>query len=476
MPFKHVVILLPGISGSVLSRGAHDLWGTGAGAIARAIGSFGNSIRQLQLPSEAQDDDDFDDGITATGLVGDLHLIPGLWKIDGYTKVGNYIVSKLDLRRGDNFIEFPYDWRHDNRRAAKKLENCAHNALRAWREKSGSSDAKLVLVAHSMGGLIARYFIECLEGWKETTALVTFGTPYRGSLNALGFLCNGYSKGIGPLKIDLSSVLQSMDSVYQLLPTFSCLDTGGAELDYVTSIVNVPTFDQARAKRAAEFHQEIKDAREINAANEAYRLSTCQLYPVIGTFQPTWLSAQVRSGAVTLLRTRLGRDEGGDGTVPRGAALPPEQDNMAAGIFTEDIHGSLQNVDNVLEQLRGILTGLGVSGYRAPTESPRPGTMLDDVYTANMFNEITVEPVIVERPRNGREPPQRVRADLVDVVGRIVDTQTKLEVDTVIFRRDIDGVHRGSFNLPPGAYRIRISATDVPEPVTDTFMVIEATD
>ena len=65
----------------------------------------------------------------------------------------------------------------------------------------GSPDAKLVLVGHSMGGLVARYFLECLDGWRDTRRLVTFGTPYRGSLNALNFLVHGLQKKLGPFKV-----------------------------------------------------------------------------------------------------------------------------------------------------------------------------------------------------------------------------------------------------------------------------------
>lgn len=45
-----------------------------------------------------------------------------------------------------------------------------------------------------MGGLVARYFLEYLEGWRDSSRLVTFGTPYRGSLNALNFLVHRVKK------------------------------------------------------------------------------------------------------------------------------------------------------------------------------------------------------------------------------------------------------------------------------------------
>jgi triacylglycerol esterase/lipase EstA (alpha/beta hydrolase family) len=54
--------------------------------------------------------------------------------------------------------------------------------LRKWRQQSGKQSAKLVFVVHSMGGLVARHFLEVLGGWRETRALFTIGTPHFGSL------------------------------------------------------------------------------------------------------------------------------------------------------------------------------------------------------------------------------------------------------------------------------------------------------
>ena len=95
---------------------------------------------------------------------------------------------------GQNWFDFPYDWRRDNRVAARHLAERAPAWLHAWRKQSGNKDAKLVLVGHSMGGLVARHYLEVLGGWRDARMLVTFGTPYRGSLNALDFLCNGFKK------------------------------------------------------------------------------------------------------------------------------------------------------------------------------------------------------------------------------------------------------------------------------------------
>ncbi|WP_454131014.1 esterase/lipase family protein [Kitasatospora aureofaciens] len=96
---------------------------------------------------------------------------------------------------GANFLEFPYDWRLDNRIAARRLTETVERALHEWRQHTGNPAAKVIFLAHSMGGLVAaRYYLEALEGWRDCRALFTFGTPYRGSLNPLGFLANGYKK------------------------------------------------------------------------------------------------------------------------------------------------------------------------------------------------------------------------------------------------------------------------------------------
>ena len=58
-------------------------------------------------------------------------------------------------------------------------------------------------MAHSMGGLVSRYYLEVLGGWHNARALFTFGTPYRGSLNAVNVLANGMRKG----GIDVSQAL-----------------------------------------------------------------------------------------------------------------------------------------------------------------------------------------------------------------------------------------------------------------------------
>ena len=142
-----VVVLLPGITGSVLQKNGKDVWGPSGGAILRALMSGGKSIRGLALGADDPNVDDLGDGVTVPALVPDVHLIPGFWKIDGYTKVRETLFRLFSLTLGENYFELPYDWRRDNRVAARKLARLSHDWLARWRERSGNRDAKLVLLS-----------------------------------------------------------------------------------------------------------------------------------------------------------------------------------------------------------------------------------------------------------------------------------------------------------------------------------------
>jgi hypothetical protein len=72
-----VVVVIPGITGSVLARDG-DVWALSASAIASGLFSVGRSLRRLKLP-EGIGDDEPDDRVVATGLMPDLHVLPGVW-------------------------------------------------------------------------------------------------------------------------------------------------------------------------------------------------------------------------------------------------------------------------------------------------------------------------------------------------------------------------------------------------------------
>jgi len=442
-----VVVVLPGITGSVLRDSAgRDVWAPTAAAAARALVTLGRSLAELELR-----DPDADDGVTAPLMVPDLHLIPGLWKIDGYSRLSGYLQREFAVTPGRNFFAFPYDWRRDNRVAARRLKEQADRWLRDWRRES--PQAKLVLVGHSMGGLVARYFLECLDGWRDTRRLVTFGTPYRGSLNALDFLVHGMQKKLGPVPVlDLSRLLRSFPSIYQLLPIYPCLDRGDGQLIRVSEAAGLPHVDQERARAADGFHREIERAVAAHLDDEEYRRGRYAVHPIVGTFQSTLLSARRSGDGVQVLRTFPGFVPDGDGTVPRVSATPVEFAREEGAMFAAERHGSLQHNDGVLVQLAGLLSGQDTSAVRAGADA---GLAIDDAF--------------------GPGEPVGFRFRAADPMARLTAVVTAARTGAEVARVDLGaaGEWRGGELAPPppGAYRLTLAGEGV-EPVTDTFVVV----
>lgn len=457
MAFKDLVVLLPGITGSVLANArGKEVWSPSAGAIWRAIVSLGGSIEDLEL---APDGDPR--GVTAPRLVPDVTIVPGLIKIDGYTKIEQSLIAKLGLEKGKNYFAFPYDWRLDNRVNAQRLQQQAMAWLHAWRQSSGAADAKLVLIGHSMGGLISRWFLECLGGWKDTRALITLGTPHRGSLNAVDFIVHGMKKGIGPLGLDLTPLLRSFPSVYQLLPIYPCIEVDGAAggLQRIAAAAQAGALPHMQADRAADaraFHQQIEDAQAANANDAAYRERGYKLVPIVGIEQPTLQSARAAGGSVELLRSFEGKDGGGDGTVPRVSATPIELSEREAEVYAAESHGSLQNNDGPLAQLHGFLTraDFDLKRFRA-TPATALSLDLDDAVAAG-------EPLVIRARANEGAPA--ITAKLTHVAsGQVLEEALSRD-------RQRAGWQMAELDLAPGAWRVRIEAAGA-SPVTDLAVV-----
>src|SRR5215211_6749457 len=93
---RDIVVVLPGITGSVLQKDGRDVWNVSGGSVLGALLSLGGNVKALALQDDPPDVDDLGDGVTAPNLMRDIHLIPGLWKIDGYSRVLQYITETFE--------------------------------------------------------------------------------------------------------------------------------------------------------------------------------------------------------------------------------------------------------------------------------------------------------------------------------------------------------------------------------------------
>jgi pimeloyl-ACP methyl ester carboxylesterase len=454
---KDVVVLIPGLTGSVLRRGGKDLWGPSASAHRGAVLSGGERLGPLVLRDDPLGRDDLGDGVVATRVFPDVHLIPGLWKIDGYTKLAATLRSGLGLAPGGNYFELPYDWRRDVRVAARQLAAKAHAWLTRWRETSGAADARLVLVAHSMGGLVARAFLELHDGWRWTRALVAFGTPFRGAPRALGALVNGVRQGPAGL-VELTELTRSCTSVYQLLPFYPVVDRGSGRLARVDE-ADLPGLDRERVARGQAFHGEIRRAVESHRRSAAYRERGYDVFPVVGVGQPTPQSARLDGGRLELLASYEGEDLSGDGTVPRVSATPLERGRERREMYAGTRHASLQSAGATLTHVVGMLSGFTVDleAYRwARAGLARVALEVGDVHASD-------EPIGI-RARTDREGA-RLSARVRPAVGGAPLARVMLE-------RTGDGGQAVQIPpLPPGSYRVSVTGGRDVEPAEDVFVV-----
>ena len=232
---KRPVIVIPGILGTELinSKTGETVWPS----------AFRTSQEGLPIsPNLAENRDDLVPGkiletVKLARVLPEIYvyreLIEALRRYAGY-RDGNWENPGPDGHQ-DTFYVFPYDWRKDNVANARELAR----RLERLKTKLQRPDLKFNVVAHSMGGLIARYAAmygdaDLPEGegaiqpsWPgaaHISKIVMIGVPNEGSADAFATLIEGYSITVGlRRRIPLLNKLTAEDvvrtpAVFQLLP------------------------------------------------------------------------------------------------------------------------------------------------------------------------------------------------------------------------------------------------------------------
>jgi pimeloyl-ACP methyl ester carboxylesterase len=482
--FGDLIVVIPGILGSRLVRRKGNRLVTVWDFSIRSLPALLGALLGNHLALEGNGIDPPDDGIEAADLFS-YQLLPGYFGVDDYASLLDSIRRSVGERQ---MLTFPYDWRLSNRHAAKRLESVALDALKRWREESGKADAKLWLVCHSMGGLVARYFCESLGGAADTRAIIYMGTPHRGSVRALDALVNGKSFG----RIDLTPTVRSLPSAYELLPLFPVVREGARDatamhrvaemfgLDPVTGEDRptwiapepqgrpppLPGIDRTMLKRALQFHAAIR----VPAEARAHRGEPCPYRQEVffNRRQPTPLSAWLEGGKLELLNTspeeRQGgwseEDARGDGTVPSFASVPIEWENSANALPVAEKHAAMQAADALHDNLFNWLRPLDVRGRRGAGVDDGRIIALDVPTTCVEGDDLVVKTASL-RPANG----------FVDVVH--VDSGSKSTKPIAL--RGGDAPRLSEFSqLLPGVHRVIVRTADqmVP-PVSDYVFVTE---
>jgi pimeloyl-ACP methyl ester carboxylesterase len=381
---RNPVIVIPGILGSrlVASESTHSVWGEFGSNFATL--KIAANTRLIALPM--QQDTPLDKLESSSASDGTLRHVSGTIagipiRINTYGSVLDALgvgVEEQGARSGKLWgyhdhvaeesvaFEFDYDWRRSIDENAARLGKFIDEATRFLHLQRGSSDPiKFDIVAHSMGGLIARYFLQYggqlvpyggrypypnWEGAASVETVIIIGAPNGGSLFALERLVIGMPKsritpGYDPV------VLGTMPSVYQLLPrirhkTFARQENQEASADYMNVdfwqemgwglaapgvddklSVLLPGIDSVRQRQQTAIDHLDKCLRAAQAVHLALDTVTRRpenlfMHLIAGDATPTLLLASAKRGD---RRLQVDQRGAGDGTVSRASALLDER-------------------------------------------------------------------------------------------------------------------------------------------------------
>ncbi len=392
------VIVIPGILGSQLVNKdeSFSLWGDFRAKTSQV--SDEQRLLQIALPIKPEATLDqlkgnsIADGsvrkakVSIAGLPLNINIYASMMEAMGVggqglgnklKRLDDYIDDKRDLT---NAFEFSYDWRRSIDENAIELGIFIQQISRYLKLQRGNKKPiKFDIVAHSMGGLIARYYLRYgqqllpadgstpILNWSGSANIenvIIVGTPNGGSLFALERLVIGLPKAPGTPEYD-PLILGTMPSVYQLLPrsrhkTFQRLDNNNNLAD----LMNIELWqefswglaNQKREKLMAMLMPDIDSAIKRKAAAMEH-LNKClttasgfqramdkkvtppahlNMFLFVGDSVSTPLIQGAKRGDQMLTTLKRGA---GDGTVSRASVL---LDERLSGIQAKKVVSPLQ--------------------------------------------------------------------------------------------------------------------------------------
>jgi pimeloyl-ACP methyl ester carboxylesterase len=305
----HVVVLVPGIMGSVLQRNGQTIW----------PGPVHSLLLPYRLMEELLDPD-----LQATDVIRSYWFS---------TQYGGLIhdLEKCGFHEKDGtLVVFPYDWRKPNERATELLADRLDKVV----EERGTG-LEVSLVAHSMGGLVSRFFLESgrfanRPGYSCVRRLITLATPHRGAPIALPRIL-GQEKVLW-LSADQVRRLTNdprYPSAYQLLPGprepyfWSYSDQ---EAYAVRNLYDAPVASRLGLERAS-----LEAAEAFQGRLAAQSPAHVRYFCFSGTQMPTASACWLREEDSAYRAEKAERDSAGDGTVPFWSSWLPGVQTLPVG-------------------------------------------------------------------------------------------------------------------------------------------------
>lgn len=336
----HILVFVPGYMGSTLRepQSGRSVWLDFSSLPLNPLqweGWLDHWLATMTYPSPLE----------PAGIVDSVVLVPPLVKLEQYRRLFE-AMAQIGYRtdgneREVNFYPFPYDWRQDNRVSARQLGQ----AIERWR--SLHPGAQVWILAHSNGGVVARWYVE-KEGGKDVVhRMFLMGSPYDGTPKAMRIAFNGADMlarpGLNPFNISQRTrdLFRSFPSLYQLFPVGAPFLRDAEQHELSAFDANAwLTDDRQRAY--------LEDGRRFTEAlGDAASVETLCFF---GRRKPTLTAGIVHTRPHGRWeRIEWITTEAGDGTIPERSAAHPR----AAGRYPFAVgHGDIYINPAVLEFMR----------------------------------------------------------------------------------------------------------------------------
>ena len=309
------VIFVPGTMGSQLWLGSEQVW---------------PNVNYLLKHPEVFRYTEGDTRLQPKGILNEMVIVPNLISIDQYNLLGNYLVEEMGYEREKNFIEFAYDWRQDVRQSARDLAKFVDG----W-----NVQGPITIIAHSLGTLVSRYYVEMLGGKKKVGRLMLIGGPHQGVPKIAANLLTGVDLlPFGLMGKKLTEIIETFPSCYQILPLYPCgVDQNGNQINFLEDENWVKTAYRPLLRAAREFR------RELGMKSSVPTLS------IFGYGHKTAMQLQVQRDSYGVFKKAvIDVQPSGDSTIPEASAVLPATEIHPVHQY----HGTLFNDNDVKMRLK----------------------------------------------------------------------------------------------------------------------------
>jgi pimeloyl-ACP methyl ester carboxylesterase len=315
---RRPVVFVPGLMGSELWLGSERLWPD--------LKLVLSNPEVLSLPGDPR--------IEARNIVNEVVIVPNIVKQRQYGALGDYLVAGLGYTRGVDLLEFAYDWRQDVRLSAQRLGQ----AIERWQ-----ITPPVTIIAHSLGTLVTRYYVERLGGKNMVERIILMGGPHHGTPKGLTSILVG--PGLLPFGVGaerMRKVLSTFPCAYQILPVYPCIvDQDGTYIDALEDRSWLPEEQRPFLQAARAFRRELGQESSVPAVSIfGYGFKTTLRVKINRARNGQWREAEFVD------------DTAGDLSVPSGSAVLKGSEIHPVA----QEHGALYVDDDVRMRLKVELT------------------------------------------------------------------------------------------------------------------------